>query len=55
MVHFSGHIHEGYGYNQTTWGGYAFNGCTCNLRYEPLNAPITFEFDFIGRELEFLM
>jgi len=54
-LHFSGHVHEGYGYKETIWGGYAFNGCTCNLSYEPINEPITFDYNFIGRELNFEM
>jgi predicted MPP superfamily phosphohydrolase len=53
-LHFSGHIHEGYGYRETNWGGYAFNGCICNLRYEALNPPITFDYDFSKKELEFI-
>jgi Icc-related predicted phosphoesterase len=52
-LHFSGHIHEAYGYKQTDWG-YAFNGCNCNLRYEVYNEPITFDYNFTGRELNFL-
>lgn len=53
-LHFSGHIHEAYGYAQTKWG-YAFNGCSCNLRYEAIQQPITFDYNFIGRELNFVM
>jgi hypothetical protein len=53
-LHFAGHIHEGYGYNQTIWDGYSFNGCTCNLRYEALNNPITFDYNFSTKELEFV-
>ena len=53
-LHFAGHIHEGYGFNPTFWGGYSFNGCTCNLRYEALNNPITFDYDFSTKELEFV-
>jgi Icc-related predicted phosphoesterase len=56
-LHFSGHIHEDYGYAPIQfgdWSGYAFNGSTCNLRYEPLNPPITFDYDFSSKELEFL-
>jgi predicted MPP superfamily phosphohydrolase len=53
-LHFSGHIHEGYGYKETFWGGFAFNGCTCNLRYEALNPPITFEYDFFEKSINFL-
>ena len=50
-LHFTGHIHESYGYYQTKWGGYSFNGCTCNLRYEANNPPITFDYDFIEKNL----
>jgi len=53
-LHFSGHIHEGYGYKETNWGGYAFNGCICDLRYIPLNSPITFDYDFSKKELKFI-
>lgn len=53
-LHFSGHIHEGYGYKETLWGGFAFNGCTCNLRYEALNPPITFDYDFFEKSINFL-
>lgn len=52
-LHFSGHIHEGYGYKQTNWG-YAFNGSSCNLRYECLNNPITFDYDFITHNINFI-
>ena len=59
-LHFAGHIHEGYGYGtipyKDEWGDiYTFNPSTCNLRYEAVNAPITFDYDFVSRELEFLM
>ena len=53
-LHFAGHIHEGYGFNPTFWGGYSFNGCTCNLRYEALNPPITFDYDFFDKSLNFI-
>ncbi len=52
-LHFSGHIHEGYGYKKTKWG-YAFNGCSCNLNYEVYNPPISFDYDFTEKELNFL-
>jgi Icc-related predicted phosphoesterase len=52
-LHFSGHIHESYGYKPTKWG-YTFNGCTCNLRYEAYNLPITFDYNFETNELEFI-
>jgi Icc-related predicted phosphoesterase len=54
-LHFAGHIHEGYGYRETTWGGYSFNGSSCNLRYEAVNPPITFDYDFTTKELKFNM
>lgn len=59
-LHFAGHIHEGYGYGtipyKDEWGDiYTFNPSTCNLRYEAINNPITFNYDFVSRELEFLM
>ena len=57
-LHFSGHIHEDYGYapiQYGDWSGYAFNGCTCDLSYDPINEPITFDYDFTQRELNFVM
>jgi Icc-related predicted phosphoesterase len=59
-LHFSGHIHEAYGYNtmpyKDEWGDiYAFNGCSCNLRYEVYNPPITFDYDFVSRQIDFIM
>lgn len=58
-LHFSGHIHEAYGWGtipyKDSWGDiYAFNGCSCNLQYEVMNNPITFDYDFISRELIFI-
>lgn len=56
-LHFSGHIHEDYGYapiQYGDWSGYAFNGCTCSLSYEAVNKPITFDYDFVNRKLEFI-
>ena len=52
-LHFAGHIHEAYGYKETHWG-YTFNGSTCDLTYEPINNPITFDYNFTTRELEFI-
>ena len=38
-LHFFGHIHEGYGQEQR--GDTLFvNASTCNIRYEPVNAPV---------------
>jgi Icc-related predicted phosphoesterase len=59
-LHFAGHIHEGYGWGtipyKDEWGDiYTFNPSTCNLRYEAINDPIKFNYDFVSREIEFLM
>jgi len=55
QLHFSGHIHEAYGYRNTNWG-YAFNGCNCDLSYLVNNKPMAFEYDFLKRDIvEFLM
>jgi len=55
QLHFSGHIHEAYGYRQTNWG-YAFNGCNCDLSYLVNNKPMTFDYDFVKNNIvEFLM
>lgn len=53
-LHFAGHIHEGYGYAQTNWGGYTFNGSNCNLQYNVQNNPISFDYDFKTKEINFL-
>ena len=58
-LHFAGHIHEGHGYGtipyKDEWGDiYTFNGCNCNLRYEVFNEPITFDYNFTTRQLEFI-
>jgi len=58
-LHFAGHIHEGAGYGvipyKDEWGDiYTFNGCSCNLRYEAVNNPITFDYHFETRELNFI-
>lgn len=54
QLHFSGHIHEAYGYKSIQfgdWNGYAFNGCSCNLRYEIANNAITFDYNFETKEI----
>jgi len=58
-LHFAGHIHEAYGWGtipyKDEWGDiYTFNGCSCNLRYEVYNEPITFDYNFSTRQLEFI-
>jgi hypothetical protein len=59
-LHFSGHIHEGYGWGtipyKDEWGDiYTFNGSTCNLRYEAIQDPIKFNYDFVSRQIDFIM
>lgn len=41
-AHVFGHIHEGYG-EQFANGIRSINASICNLRYQPINQPITFE------------
>ena len=57
-LHFSGHIHEAYGWKTmglTSWYDLqAFNGCSCNLRYEAENNPITFDYNFSTGEINFI-
>lgn len=57
-LHFSGHIHEAYGWKEmsllSSHNLKAFNGCTCNLRYEALNVPITFDYDFSTAQIIFI-
>ena len=58
-LHFAGHIHEAYGWGtmpyKDEWGDiYTFNGCSCNLRYEVYNEPITFDYNFSTRQLNFI-
>jgi Icc-related predicted phosphoesterase len=58
-LHFAGHIHEAYGWGtipyKDEWGDiYTFNGCSCNLRYEVYNEPITFDYNFTTREIDFI-
>jgi Icc-related predicted phosphoesterase len=58
-LHFAGHIHEAYGWKTmglTKWHDlHTFNGCSCNLRYEAENNPISFNYNFETGEIEFLM
>jgi len=53
-LHFCGHVHEAYGYKETNWGGYTFNGSSCSLEYFYQNKPITFDYNFTDRELNFI-
>ena len=57
-LHFCGHIHEAYGWKTmglTSWYDLqTFNGCSCNLRYEAENNPITFDYNFESGEINFI-
>lgn len=54
LLHFSGHIHEGYGYAYDQDTNY-FNGSICNLHgYEPVNSPWVIDADFKEREIKIL-
>lgn len=57
-LHFAGHIHEGYGWKTMGLASWydlqTFNGCSCNLRYEAENNPISFDYNFDSGELNFL-
>lgn len=52
ILHTSGHIHEGYGicYNEHTT---FINASICNLRYQPVNAPVIVDIDPVTKELKF--
>ncbi len=53
LLHFSGHIHESYGYSYDQDTHY-FNGSICNLSYEPVNAPWLIDADFKEREIKII-
>jgi len=57
-LHFAGHIHEGYGWKTmglTEWYDLqTFNGCSCDLSYDAVNNPITFDYDFSTGEIDFI-
>jgi Icc-related predicted phosphoesterase len=57
-LHFAGHIHEGYGWKTmglTEWYDLqTFNGCSCDLSYDAVNQPITFDYDFSTGEIDFI-
>ena len=50
LIHISGHIHEGYGYDYDENTNY-FNASICTHQYEPLNKPWEIEIDLEGREI----
>lgn len=51
--HLSGHIHESYGYTQ--FGKtHCINGSNLSLAYEYKNKPVTFDYDFQTKEIQFI-
>ena len=57
-LHFCGHIHEGYGYRVMPYKDklgniHTFNCSSVNLAYEYMNKPVSFEYDFLTREINF--
>lgn len=58
-LHFCGHVHEAYGWKtipyKDEWGDiHTFNGSSCSLEYFYQNKPITFDYNFETREIDFL-
>jgi Icc-related predicted phosphoesterase len=57
-LHFAGHIHEAYGWKtmglMSWYDLQTFNGCSCNLRYEAENTPISFDYNFESGEINFI-
>lgn len=43
--HLCGHVHEAYGMDYFTLNTICVNASTCNLRYQPINAPVVLEID----------
>jgi predicted phosphodiesterase len=51
--HLCGHIHEGYGYTQ--FGNtHCINGSNLSLGYNYINKPVTFDYNFETKEIEFI-
>ena len=51
--HLCGHIHEGYGYTQ--FGKtHCINGSNLSLGYNYINKPVTFDYNFETKEIEFI-
>lgn len=57
-LHFAGHIHEGYGWKTMGLNEWydlqTFNGCSCDLAYDAVNSPITFDYNFSTGEINFI-
>lgn len=50
LLHISGHIHEGYGYEYGINTHY-FNASICNINYEPINEPWIIDINFKNKEV----
>ena len=50
LLHISGHIHEGYGYEYNADTHY-FNASICNINYNPINEPWSIDVDFENRDI----
>lgn len=53
LIHISGHIHEGYGYDYDYVGSGTnyFNASICDHQYEPVNKPWEIDTDFNTKEI----
>ena len=50
LLHISGHIHEGYGYEYSSDTHY-FNASICNINYNPINEPWSIDVDFENKNI----
>jgi Icc-related predicted phosphoesterase len=53
LLHLFGHIHEGYGWTYNQYSNY-FNGCICNLNYDPIREPWIIDANFDEKEVNIL-
>jgi Icc-related predicted phosphoesterase len=53
LLHISGHIHEGYGYEYDEDTTY-INTSICNLNYNPINKPWVLDLDIQNKEVNFI-
>lgn len=53
LLHISGHIHEGYGWEYDTDTTYV-NTSICTLSYDPINKPWRIDLDIMNKEVNFI-
>lgn len=53
LLHLCGHIHEGHGWYYDQYSNY-FNGCICNLNYDPINTAWIINANFDEKEINVL-